>query len=226
MRNLLHRIGTVLFALLLVSCVTTPQTANLRIGMSRDEAIKAMGQPTSVSAQANYEYLNYTVSENTGPYGSMSRPYYVRLVDGHVEAYGFMGQFGMAPVTTGAPRPTTVSNLSQATDDGIKILSVEPAQLVVGRENPVTVKIKYALQSQSQGRISIGFNTTSKTGMVTRESRTVQSGIGELTVATTVTPADWGELTDFKVTVVLALPGPATGARALGSDSKVIPLTK
>jgi hypothetical protein len=84
---------------MLIGCTIMPRTADLRIGMTKEEAIKVMGTPSSVSAQANYEYLNYTLSESSG-YMTMNRPYYIRLVDGKVESYGFTGQFAIPIVRT------------------------------------------------------------------------------------------------------------------------------
>ena len=53
-----------------------------------------MGAPASVSAQGRAEYLNYALSETDDhAFLGVTRPYYVRLVDGRVESYGRTGDF-------------------------------------------------------------------------------------------------------------------------------------
>lgn len=59
------------------------------------------GHPASVSAQGRSEYLNYSLSETDDQalYG-ITRPYYVRLVDGRVESYGRTGDFDSTKTPT------------------------------------------------------------------------------------------------------------------------------
>ena len=74
---------------------TTAKLNKVSLGMSKTEVIKAVGSPDSVSAQGDVEYLTYYwatpkqifADENTLP------EYFIRLVDGKVEAYGKIGDF-------------------------------------------------------------------------------------------------------------------------------------
>ena len=85
---------------LLLGCATAYRMTNVSLGMSKDEVIKKIGKPVSVSAQGGTEYLHYRFSE-TGDddFHGITTPYYVRLVDGKVESYGCMGDFDSAKPT-------------------------------------------------------------------------------------------------------------------------------
>jgi hypothetical protein len=67
-------------------------TASLRLGMTKDEAIATMGKPEAISAERNVEYLNYTITDSQGSL-VRARPYQVRLVDGKVDSFGFASPF-------------------------------------------------------------------------------------------------------------------------------------
>lgn len=72
----------------------TRSLGKLQIGMTKAEVIRVMGEPNSVSATENVEYLNYHLA----PAGAMSdvslmKTYFVRIVDGKVNAYGQRGDF-------------------------------------------------------------------------------------------------------------------------------------
>ncbi len=98
MRSLL----SVVFVLFLVSaCATANKISGVQLGMTKDEVVKVMGKPTSVSAQGKSEYLNFALSEtdNQAFYG-ITVPYYVRLVDGKVESYGRTGDFDSTKTPT------------------------------------------------------------------------------------------------------------------------------
>lgn len=85
----------IIFIILLINgCATAYKISKVNIGMTKQEVIEKMGPPASVSAQGNIEYLNYAFSETDDQafYG-ITRPYYVRLVNGHVESYGRTGDF-------------------------------------------------------------------------------------------------------------------------------------
>lgn len=62
----------------------------ISVGMTKQQVIKAMGNPVSVSAQTGTEMLNYSFIET--PFDD-PRPYYVRLREGKVESYGRLGDF-------------------------------------------------------------------------------------------------------------------------------------
>ena len=57
--------------------------------MTKDEVIKILGSPVSVSAKDDAEYLNYNFSESeTKKSHEITAPYFVRLINGKVESYG------------------------------------------------------------------------------------------------------------------------------------------
>ena len=75
---------TAVFTLaLLAGCATANIISGVQLGMTKDEVVKIMGQPTSISAQGHSEYLNFNLSE-TGDdaYHGRTTPYYVRLING------------------------------------------------------------------------------------------------------------------------------------------------
>lgn len=98
MRNLLW---IVLVGLVVAGCATAGQISGVRLGMTKQEVIAVMGPPVSVSAKGRTEYLNYALSETDDQelYG-ITKPYYVRLVDGHVESYGRTGDFDSTKAPT------------------------------------------------------------------------------------------------------------------------------
>jgi len=79
---------------LLAGCASAHKISKVQIGMTKEEVIAVMGNPVSTSAQGNFEYLNYALSE-TGDDAFMgwTKPYFIRLVNGHVESYGRTGDF-------------------------------------------------------------------------------------------------------------------------------------
>ena len=76
----------------LIGCAASSKKMNqLKLGMTKQEVIEAIGEPTSTSAKRNTEYLNYRLTAD----GFYSDSYYVRLLDGKVESYGRAGSFGL-----------------------------------------------------------------------------------------------------------------------------------
>jgi outer membrane protein assembly factor BamE (lipoprotein component of BamABCDE complex) len=86
-----------LLALALSSCATSPTKFKyLSVGMTKQEVMSLLGEPYSVSAKEQTEYLNYVY--NLGPISGMPAPggaedYFVRLKQGRVDAYGKAGDF-------------------------------------------------------------------------------------------------------------------------------------
>lgn len=79
--------------LLLTGCVTVPQKMNrLAIGMNKADVVAVMGTPDSTRATTKAEYLLYAVCGL--PIFPCDIPRFVRLIDGKVDAYGRMGDFG------------------------------------------------------------------------------------------------------------------------------------
>ena len=64
---------------------------NLKLGMTKQEVIEAIGSPNSTSAIKNVEYLKYRIGAGV----FYSDEYYVRLLDRKVEAYGQKGDFNL-----------------------------------------------------------------------------------------------------------------------------------
>ncbi|MGV8935447.1 MAG: SHOCT domain-containing protein [Gallionellaceae bacterium] len=94
----------ILCVLVIVSvtgCATAGNIGGVQLGMTKQEVFAVMGTPASVSAQGRSEYLNYALSETDDQafYG-ITRPYYVRLVDGRVESYGRAGDFDSTKTPT------------------------------------------------------------------------------------------------------------------------------
>ena len=84
---------------LLAACATSGKTADIRVGMNRQDVIAKMGPPDSSSAQGTIEVLSYyfcysncaaLIVENRG-----RNWYYVKLLNGTVNAYGNNEAFGI-----------------------------------------------------------------------------------------------------------------------------------
>lgn len=77
--------------------------------MSKQEAIQKLGQPTSTSATAGVQYLNYDLYPTTDDafYG-FTRQYFVRIVNGKVDAFGQLGDFD----STKTPETKSTINLN------------------------------------------------------------------------------------------------------------------
>jgi len=85
----------------LIGCATAGKINRISVGMSKEEVMELMGRPTSTSAKDGVEYLNYALSE-TGDdafYGKTD-PYFVRVINGRVDAYGRHGDFDSAKEST------------------------------------------------------------------------------------------------------------------------------
>ena len=91
---------SILCALCLVGCVGQPSSTINRValGMSKDQVLKVMGSPTSITADQNAEYLNYSLREHP----NIFQPCQIKIVNGKVESYGLAGS------PTAAPQPMPV----------------------------------------------------------------------------------------------------------------------
>lgn len=73
---------------------TADQLNKLSVGMKKDEVIRLLGQPKSVSAVGNTEYLKYRwVKTVIAADGNFPEDYYVTLLNGKVLNYGRAGDF-------------------------------------------------------------------------------------------------------------------------------------
>lgn len=67
------------------------KTNQLQLGMTKAQVVETMGAPTSTSETGNTVYLKYRLYSDW----IFSERYYVRLVDGKVDAYGRTGDFNL-----------------------------------------------------------------------------------------------------------------------------------
>jgi hypothetical protein len=67
------------------------QLNQVKLGMTKDQVISAVGAPSSTSAMENTEYLKYQLCSDW----IFSDRYYVRLTDGKVDAFGRVGDFNL-----------------------------------------------------------------------------------------------------------------------------------
>jgi len=75
----------VLFALV-AGCAPWTPMHRLSLGMSKSQVLQTLGKPNNASGQGQEEYLWYV------PVNMPWKRFYVRLVDGRVEAYGPVGK--------------------------------------------------------------------------------------------------------------------------------------
>jgi hypothetical protein len=89
-------------SVLLAGCAATAnKISDVQLGMTKDEVIRVMGKPTSISAQAGSEYLNFALSEtNDDAARGLTTPYYVRLINGKAESFGRTGDFDSTKTPT------------------------------------------------------------------------------------------------------------------------------
>jgi outer membrane protein assembly factor BamE (lipoprotein component of BamABCDE complex) len=90
----------IILPLFLLSCVATAHKINnISLGMTKAEVIEIMGAPMSTSATEGVEYLHYDLYETKeAAQFKHGRPYFVRIVDGAVNAYGRRGDFDSTKV--------------------------------------------------------------------------------------------------------------------------------
>ncbi|WP_417436851.1 SHOCT domain-containing protein [Idiomarina abyssalis] len=85
---------TIFLSLIITGCATSGKINGVQIGMTKEDAINIMGDPVSISAKGDTEYLNYKLSEtDDDAFLGWTSPYYIRLINGKVESYGRTGDF-------------------------------------------------------------------------------------------------------------------------------------
>jgi hypothetical protein len=80
----------------LAGCSTASKMNSLNLGMTKQEVISAMGQPSSTAAPGGgVEILRYHLSPTSWPDNdyATTKEYFVRLVNGKAASYGKMGDF-------------------------------------------------------------------------------------------------------------------------------------
>ena len=93
-----------LAALLAAGCLTRASIINgVSIGMTKEQVLKVMGTPASITADTNAVYLNYALEDAPATFGvpAVVSPYEIKLVDGKVVSYGRTG-------FSNSPNPTTM----------------------------------------------------------------------------------------------------------------------
>lgn len=87
-----------ILAIFISGCATIQKMSQVSLGMGKGDVISVMGNPNNVRAKGNTEYLIYNLREGGGGLGTRlinpGTPYFVMLVDGKVESYGKVGDFG------------------------------------------------------------------------------------------------------------------------------------
>ena len=78
-------------------CATASRINCVDTGMTKKQVISCMGQPTSISAMGDTQFLNYALLESFG--ATVTTPYAVQLVGGRVVSYGRQGDFGTTQQT-------------------------------------------------------------------------------------------------------------------------------
>jgi hypothetical protein len=85
---------------LLSACGTAPSARKMNavsIGMTKAEVISVMGRPDSTAAKEGVEYMNYRLATSALDFDeSDTSEYFVRFVNGKVDAFGHRGDFDSA----------------------------------------------------------------------------------------------------------------------------------
>ena len=86
----------VLAAVIFISCATSNRINRISLGITKQQVVEAMGEPSSTRATQGTEYLIYHLSEaSVGRQlfmtyfritGEVANDYYVRLFNGRVDA--------------------------------------------------------------------------------------------------------------------------------------------
>lgn len=71
------------------------------------------------------------------------------------------------------------------------MISVEPATLVPGKSQRVTVKVKYAVQTRAKAVVELLFNLTEAGRFKPVANEDISNGNGEIAMEATITPVDW-----------------------------------
>jgi hypothetical protein len=72
---------------------TSAKMNRVSLGMTKKEVISAIGNPDSMSASGDTEFLIYHLASPKELVASQLRQYFVRIKEGKVDAYGEKGDF-------------------------------------------------------------------------------------------------------------------------------------
>jgi hypothetical protein len=80
---------------------TADELNKVSVGMTRQEVIQTLGQPKSISAKGDLEYLQYRwVKAVVAADGNFPEDYFVAVKNGRVVSYGKKGDFDSAKTAT------------------------------------------------------------------------------------------------------------------------------
>lgn len=103
-------INLLLLPLILVGCATANKMNQLSIGANKQRALEIMGQPDTTAAHSGREYMVYRLySTGRDAFNNEPTTYFVRIVDGKVDAFGRQGDFDSTQ------DPTTNININRTT---------------------------------------------------------------------------------------------------------------
>ena len=131
----------VAMSFVLAGCATAGKISRVQIGMSQAQVVGVMDKPASTSRKGDVEYMNYALSD-TGDqafYG-VTRPYYVRLVNGRVDSYGHTGDFDSTKDPT--------LNINTAGSTGQKDLYTELTKLKALLDSGAITQEEYDVQKR------------------------------------------------------------------------------
>jgi hypothetical protein len=79
-------------------CATATRMNGISVGMTKQEVIRAMGEPSSTAAPGgDYEVLRYRLTpDHAHAIRFITEEYFVKLVDGKVTSFGKVGDFDSA----------------------------------------------------------------------------------------------------------------------------------
>jgi outer membrane protein assembly factor BamE (lipoprotein component of BamABCDE complex) len=75
------------------SSLSKPNLSSIAVGMSRQDVVGRLGEPHEISKQGHTEYLTYNFDHPFDGRTEIVSSYFVRLIDGKVEAFGEKGDF-------------------------------------------------------------------------------------------------------------------------------------
>jgi len=76
---------------LMAGCATSGKTNQLQLGMSKAQVLEVMGEPSCTSAMGEVVLLKYRLFD----YGLLPENYFIKIIDGSVEAYGCAADFDL-----------------------------------------------------------------------------------------------------------------------------------
>ena len=110
----MKRLSVLLVLIFVSGCATAHKISKVQLGMTKNEVIQVMGPPDSISAKGNIEYLNYQLQEFGIDNRLITRPYYVRILEGRVDSFGRLGDFDSTQKPT--VRLETEENINTQSD--------------------------------------------------------------------------------------------------------------